>query len=102
MTEVDSTLLRFSLKRLFNFELGWEYCRDCGLCLPCPPNIDIAAILRFKALHDSYLLKNWAKKLYRGLEVGAEKCTECGECIPKCPYRLPVMEKISRAHVELE
>jgi predicted aldo/keto reductase-like oxidoreductase len=29
----------------FSVQFGDEYCRDCGLCLPCPQNIDIAAIL---------------------------------------------------------
>jgi len=98
----EYTRLTQDEKRRFNFKLDWDYCRDCGHCMPCPQNIDIAAILRFNAFYDSYGLKNWAKKLYRGLEVGAEECTECGECTLKCPYRLPILEKLQRAHVKFQ
>lgn len=73
------------------------YCRDCGLCLPCPNNIDIAAILRFYTLYTTYGLKNWAKKLYNGLEISVDDCTECGACVPKCPYRLPVVSVLQKA-----
>ncbi len=45
----------------FRGALG-DYCRDCGLCLPCPQNVDIPACLRFKALADVYGLRNWARK----------------------------------------
>lgn len=84
----------------FSFELG-NYCRDCGLCMPCPNNINIPAILRFQMLHDIYGLENWAKKRYGGLEVKAEKCEHCGQCIQKCPYNLPIESKLEKAKQEL-
>ena len=87
-------------QKQFSFELG-NYCRDCGLCMPCPNNINIPAILRFQMLHDIYGLKNWAKKRYNGLEVKAEKCEHCGQCIPKCPYNLPIKNQLERAKQEL-
>lgn len=89
-------------KKRFSAQLSLDYCRDCGLCMPCPQNIDVAAALRFHTLYASYGLKNWAKKLYNGLEVKADKCTECGECTTKCPYRLPIIEKLKKAHSELQ
>ena len=89
-------------KQRFSAQLNGDYCRDCGHCMPCPQNIDIAATIRFHTLYTSYGLKNWAKKLYRGLEVKADKCTECGECTPKCPYQLPIIEKLRKAHSELQ
>ena len=45
-------------KRHFNIQFDGKHCRDCGLCLPCPQNIDIAAILRFHTLSTTYGLKN--------------------------------------------
>jgi len=72
-------------------QIDKNYCRDCGLCLPCQQNLDIAAILRFHMLYKIYNLKEWAKKLYNGLQVDATKCTKCGECEPKCPYSLQIM-----------
>ena len=81
----------------FTVQFGDQHCRDCGLCLPCPQNIDIAAVLRFHTLYAAYGLKNWAKKLYSGLEVDAAECTECGECEPKCPYGLPIVSMLKDA-----
>jgi predicted aldo/keto reductase-like oxidoreductase len=83
-------------KNRFDSHFGKNYCRDCGLCLPCSQNLDIAAILRFYSLSTVYELKNWAKKLYRGLEVNVNNCTECGECEPKCPYNLPIISILKK------
>jgi predicted aldo/keto reductase-like oxidoreductase len=80
----------------FSFNLG-SYCRDCGLCMPCPEKVNIPAILRFQGFSEIYALKAWAKKLYGGLEVKADKCTGCGECEGKCPYKLSIQEKLRQA-----
>ncbi len=32
------------------------------------------------------------------VEVTAEDCAECGECEEKCPYDIPIMERIREAH----
>ena len=89
-------------KNHFSIQFDGEHCRDCGLCLPCPQNIDIAAVLRFHALSTTYGLKSWAKKLYNGLEVNVTECTECGECEPKCPYNLPIMSMLKDAQACLQ
>jgi predicted aldo/keto reductase-like oxidoreductase len=81
-----------------NVTFSEECCRDCGLCLPCPQDIDIAAILRFQTLYTAYGLKNWARKLYSGLDVDATDCTECGACEPKCPYKLPIVSMLKDAN----
>jgi predicted aldo/keto reductase-like oxidoreductase len=86
----------------FRVQFDRKYCRDCGLCLPCPQNLDIAAILRFHTLSVTYGLKKWAKKLYEGLEVGVENCTKCGECEPKCPYEIPIMSILQKAQKDLQ
>ncbi len=84
-------------KKKFTADLDGEYCRDCGLCVPCPENIDVAAVLRFHTLAKNYGLKAWAKKLNFGLENKAEKCTGCGSCEAKCPYKLPMMKMLKDA-----
>jgi predicted aldo/keto reductase-like oxidoreductase len=88
-------------EKRFRARLGRSYCRDCGLCLPCPQNLDIAAIFRFNSLFAIYGLKNWAKKLYAGLKVGVGNCTKCGECEPKCPYKLPIIHMLQKAQMNL-
>jgi len=87
-------------KRRFSVELG-NYCRDCGLCLPCPERLDIAAVLRFHTMVTAYGLREWPRTLYRALSVKAESCTRCGECEPKCPYGLPIIEMLRRAGDDL-
>lgn len=89
-------------KNHFSIQFYGKHCRDCGLCLPCPQNIDIAAVLRFHTLSATYGLKNWAKKLYNGLEVNVNKCTECDECEPKCPYNLPILSMLKDAQACLQ
>jgi predicted aldo/keto reductase-like oxidoreductase len=86
----------------FSFNLGKNYCRDCGQCLSCPQNINIAAVLRFHTLYTGYGLRAWAKKLYNGLEVKADKCTKCGECEVKCPYQLPVVSLLEKAKLDFQ
>ena len=88
-------------KNRFEVKFEQPYCRDCGLCLPCPENLDIAAILRFQTFYDSYGLKNWAKKLYSGLPVKATSCSNCGECEPKCPYNLPIVSMLRQCQNDL-
>lgn len=77
-----------------------NYCRDCGLCLPCPQNLNIPAVTRFHTLGTTYGLKTWAKKLYQGLDVGAENCTKCRECEPRCPYELPITSMLQKAAID--
>jgi predicted aldo/keto reductase-like oxidoreductase len=89
-------------RQRFNVQFNEKHCRDCGLCLPCPQELDIAAILRFHAFSVTYGLKNWARKLYSGLEVDVTRCSKCGECEPKCPYELPIMQMLLEAQVCLE
>jgi len=84
----------------FAFNLG-VYCRDCGLCMSCPEQVNIAAVLRFYSFYETFRLQEWAKKLYSGQEVKAEKCTGCGQCKPKCPYNLPIIEKLKKARIDL-
>jgi predicted aldo/keto reductase-like oxidoreductase len=88
-------------RKHFAFDLG-NYCRDCGLCMPCPEKVNIPAILRFQSFQEAYGLKEWAKKLYGGLEVKADKCSGCGECEPKCPYNLQIMTKLKKDQSDLK
>ena len=87
-------------EKCFDFKLG-AYCRDCGLCMPCPEKVNIPAILRFYSFYSVYRLKNWARKLYNGLEVKSDKCTNCGLCQQKCPYNLPIESMLREAHEKL-
>jgi predicted aldo/keto reductase-like oxidoreductase len=88
-------------QKRFSFNLG-DYCRDCGLCMPCPQNINIPAALRFHTLYETYGLNEWAKKLYSGLEVKTDRCSGCGDCKPKCPYNLSIQKKLQKSHQDMQ
>ena len=88
-------------KDTYRILLDTNHCRDCGFCLTCPKNLDIAAKLRFHTLFADYGIRNWAKKLYNGLEVNVGDCIECGECEQQCPYNLPIINMLHHAQSDL-
>jgi len=113
------------LERLFAEapELGTSVCRLCGDCLPCPEGIDIPRVFTIEGWYDRQMwdgvvrdsadywmrqtLRFWfqkegrARTAYTELDIKADACTRCGDCEPRCPYNLPVMAKLERAHYKL-
>ena len=82
-------------------ELGTEFCRQCGYCLPCPAGIDIPSIFRLEGYYDRYDAGEWARQQYRSLATKVEKCEQCGECEPRCPYRLAIPQRLRKAERKL-
>ena len=77
-------------------ELGTEFCRRCGYCLPCPQGIDIPTMFIFESYLKRYDLGDWAKERYSNIENTASKCVECGICETRCPYDLPIIKMMKR------
>lgn len=77
-------------------ELGTEFCRRCGYCLPCPQGIDIPVQLLMEGYYSRYNLKAWALERYKNMEITAADCIECGECESKCPYDLPIRKMLKK------
>ena len=90
-------------KKAYKFgELPPEpFCRECGLCMPCPDGVEIPTILRWDAYHSFYNIKNWTRDQYPKLRTRVNSCTECGVCEEKCPYRLPVIGMLKEAEKKL-
>ena len=104
-------------------ELGQYVCRQCDKCLPCPEKINIPWIFALEGQWDRQLadgvvrdpgeyalrdrLRFWfgnqdyAQEAYKKVDPKALACSECGECIPRCPYHLPIIEKLKIAHDKL-
>ena len=104
-------------------ELGAYVCRQCGKCLPCPAGIDIPRIFELEGWYDRqmwdgvvrdpgdywqrFALRFWfqneqrARAAYAVLPVKASACTDCGQCEPRCPYHLPIVDKLRHAHYKL-
>ena len=69
-------------------ELGGQFCRSCGYCMPCPQGIDIRQCARMDMLirrspWRPYFTPEWQDKMNK-----INDCVECGRCRSKCPYHL--------------
>ncbi|MDR3210182.1 MAG: aldo/keto reductase [Oscillospiraceae bacterium] len=69
-------------------ELGGDFCRGCGYCLPCPQGIEIPTCARMSLLirrapEAAYLADDWAGRMER-----IETCVLCNHCRENCPYSL--------------
>jgi predicted aldo/keto reductase-like oxidoreductase len=78
-------------------DVGRDFCRNCGYCLPCPQDINIPDVFRFEGYYTRYGMKQWAMKQYAALDVKVEECAECEQCIEKCPYGLDIPRLLKRA-----
>lgn len=71
-------------------ELGKQFCRRCGYCMPCPQGIQINIAM----LLDSFIKRFPPAGLVKGpgpLIAAADACVRCGLCESRCPYNLPIM-----------
>lgn len=73
------------------------FCRECGLCLPCPDGLNIPLILGLDKYFTFYGITNWTREVYERLSTKVDNCSKCAECEPKCPYKLPIIEMLNRA-----
>ncbi len=82
-------------------ETGKGFCRNCGYCLPCPEKIPIPDIFRFEGYYERYGLETWAKDQYRALPANTEACSLCRQCLTRCPYEVPIPERLKEIHQRL-
>lgn len=73
------------------------FCRECGVCMPCPDSVEVPTILRWATYYTFYGVKNWTREQYPKLRTKVNSCTECAECEKKCPYHLPVISMLKLA-----
>ena len=69
-------------------QLGGQFCRSCGYCMPCPQGIEIRNCARMDMLirrspWRPYFTPEWQAKMDR-----INDCLECGQCSSRCPYGL--------------
>ncbi|UQZ90553.1 aldo/keto reductase [Deltaproteobacteria bacterium Smac51] len=74
-------------------------CVYCNHCLPCPAEIDVAAVN--KLLDIASLDKNNIPAAlvsqYQSLKSHGSDCLECGSCEERCPFSVEVIEKMAGA-----
>lgn len=82
------------------------YCTVCNACLPCPENINIPEILRFRNMWKAYDMEGFGKYRYNMLEEKGHwfpgrygsACTDCGDCLPRCPVQLNIPSLLRETH----
>jgi len=81
--------------------LGPNFCRRCGYCMPCTVGIDIPTTFIFHLQYTRYGMKDAISKRYATFPAKASDCIECGVCEERCPYDLPIREKMKLIAREL-
>lgn len=87
----DTPEMTEEIKKTINADkeqLGGDFCRGCGYCMPCPAGIQINNCARMslmlrRAPSDAWLSDTWQKNMKQ-----IEGCLNCGQCRTKCPYEL--------------
>jgi hypothetical protein len=74
-------------------------CLYCNHCLPCPAGINISEILMYLDMAGEKPGEE-VRAAYRTAEVSSSACTACGVCEERCPFGVPVVQRMQRA-VEL-
>lgn len=77
-------------------KLSGNFCRRCGYCAPCTAGIDIPACFTMANYLENYELADWACSRYYAYQAHAEDCIGCGKCEERCPYQLPIREKLQQ------
>ncbi len=77
-------------------------CTYCGHCAPCPAGIDIAMVNKLgdlAAMHDA--VPATVRAHYAALPATAADCIACHGCETRCPFGVPVVEKMEKTHALL-
>ena len=69
-------------------ELGGEFCRGCGYCLPCPEGIPINLAARMEFLMKRSPSARFVTPEWQANMGKIENCRHCGHCTSHCPYSL--------------
>ncbi len=80
-------------------QLGGNFCRGCGYCMPCPKGIQINNCARMSLMLRRAPSENWLSEAWQKNMKQIESCVGCGQCRSRCPYELDTPELL-RANYE--
>ena len=73
-------------------------CMYCNHCLPCPQEIDIAAVHKYYDLARSLSeVPATVREHYLALHAHASDCVACGACEERCPFGVEVIQNMEKA-----
>ncbi len=86
-----------ALKRSPKFGMTGR-CMYCNHCLPCPSRIDIAKVNKYLDMAElPGETPASVRAHYTEMDAAGADCIECGACEERCPFGVPVIEKMRRA-----
>ena len=71
-------------------ELGENFCRGCGYCMPCPEEINVSLCARMSLWIRRFPTEPNMDERTQGIMKKTLDCTECYSCVDRCPYELDI------------
>ena len=91
----ENTVLNDELKSAIEkdkAELGNNFCRGCGYCMPCPEGINVSLCARMSLWIRRFPTEPNMDERTQEIMKKTLDCVECYECVDKCPYELDIPE----------
>ena len=101
----ESTVLDDELKSAIENdkkELGDNFCRGCGYCLPCPEEINISLCARMSLWIRRFPTEPNMDERTQEIMRKTLDCVECYECVDKCPYELDIPELLKENYEDYQ
>ncbi len=81
-------------------EMGFDFCRGCGYCMPCPQGITIWQCARISLMIRRAPASDWVNEKWASEVKKIESCTECRACAKKCPYELDIPKLLKKNYAD--
>ena len=83
-------------------ELGDNFCRGCGYCMPCPEEINISLCGRMSLWIRRFPTEPNMDEKTQEMMRHTLDCTECYECVDKCPYELDIPQLLKENYEDYQ
>ncbi len=101
----SNTLLNDELKSAIEQdkkELGDNFCRGCGYCMPCPEEINISLCARMSLWIRRFPTEPNLDERTQEIMNHTLDCVECYECVDRCPYELDIPELLKENYEDYQ
>ena len=83
-------------------ELGDNFCRGCGYCMPCPEEINISLCARMSLWIRRFPTEPNLDERTQEIMKHTLDCVECYECVDRCPYELDIPELLKENYEDYQ